>query len=100
MSDTAKLATKAHTLGVLFGCKLIAAETLCNSGASWTGKELTTLASEINNIIGLLDGLYYTAKLLLSADDFQQFVYRSGISAELIQEGIERAEKTIATEPS
>lgn len=97
--NTAQLATDAHALAILLGSKLIAAEKLCNSGADWTGKELTKLASDINNINGILDGIYHTAKLFLSEDDFHQFVYRSGISAELVNDGIERAQRTIDTEP-
>lgn len=99
MSNTAQLAADIHALAVLAGSKLIAAEKLCNSGADWTGKELTKLAGEINNLNGLLNGVYYTAKQLLSEDDFQQFVYRSGIDRAVIESGIESAEEAIATQP-
>src|SRR5690348_5362052 len=97
--NTQKLASDIHSLGALLGSKLIAAEKLCNSGADWAGKELTTLAGEINNLNGLLNGIYYTAKQLLPEDDFQQLVYRSGIDQEVINTGIESAESAIATEP-
>lgn len=97
--NTEKLARDIHAIAVLCGSKLIAAEKLCNSGADWTGKELPALAGEINNLNGLLNGIYYTAKTLLSEDDFQQFIYRSGIDSEVITSGIQSAEQTIATEP-
>lgn len=97
--NTEKLASDANALGVLFGSKLIRAQQLCEAGTDGSIKELSQLAGEINAINGTLNGLYYTAKQLLSEDDFSQFVYRSGISADLVQEGIDRAESTITSLP-
>lgn len=97
--DTSKLATDAHALGVKLGAKLIAAEKLCSEGAAWDGEELTKLAGEIRYLNGLLDGLYFTAKQTLSEDDFHQFIYRCGIDAALISEGIDRVQDEIVYLP-
>lgn len=88
-TQTDNLARDAKAIAVQVGSALIRAEKLCNSGADWTGSELVGLAAEINMLLGMVNGLYYSARQLLSDDDFSQFVYRSGVKEQLIHEGIE-----------
>ena len=88
---TFQLAGDAHALAVKFGALLIKSEKLCGEGAAWDSKELTRLAGEINTVNGMLDSLYYAAKTLLNAPDFEDFCQRSKIDRALIEDGIIRA---------
>ncbi len=89
--QTSNLAGDAHALAVKFGALLIRSEKLCGEGAAWDSKELTRLAGEVNNVNGMLDSLYYTAKALLNEADFEEFCQRSKIDRALIEDGIIRA---------
>ena len=97
--DTAKLATDAHALAVKLGMRLMRAENLCQEGKDWNGKELAGLAAEINMLMGMVNAIYWTAKETLSEDDFNQFVYRCGIKADLISEGVDKVNQAIIKLP-
>jgi hypothetical protein len=88
---THQLAGDANALAIKFGALLIKSEKLCSEGAAWDGKELTRLAGEINTVNGMLDSLYYSAKALLNAEDFEDFCRLSKIDRGLIEDGIIRA---------
>jgi hypothetical protein len=97
--DISKLAADASALVVHCGARFIAAKNLCDQGVNANHPDLASLDREANQFASTLDGLYYTAKLLLSAGDFQQFVDRSGIGLDPIQEGIDRVTKSTTTPP-
>lgn len=90
---TCQLAGDLNALAIYFGALLIKSEKLCGEGAAWDSKELTRLAGEINLVNGMLDSLYYTAKKLLTEEDFEEFCRLSKIDRALIEDGVIRAQE-------
>ena len=85
------LAGYAHALAVKYGAVLIQSEKLCNSGSPESAKQLTRLAGEINRLTGMLNSLYYTAKLALTDAEFDDFCRLSKIDRALIEDGLRDA---------
>ncbi len=49
----------------------------------------------LGEILATVDGLHFTAKALLSEDDHQQFLYRSGCSMEEVEESLARLNQNL-----
>jgi hypothetical protein len=97
--NTEQLAKDIHAIAFVVGAKLIQAQKRCDEGMDIHSEESETLGREARELFGLQDGFLYAAKLLLDEDDWHQFVYRCGLTPQMIEESIARAKAKIPSLP-
>lgn len=95
MPGTLQLSNDMHKLGLKFGATLLKMKGRFAEGMKENSAEAEQLTRETIALHATMQGIHFTAKACLDEDEFNQFLYRTGIPLEEAEEALKRVQALI-----